>query len=185
MWIVRPELQEQGTHVVVAKQTRRIPPDSVDPTVKNFHWGDLVRGLFEAYDRDAWLPILTDGEGRVTEGPGFNVFALVRGELHTPELGVLEGITRRTAIEIARDQGLAVHVGELPLPLLYEAEEIFLTSTAGGVMPVATLDGEPVGTGSPGPITTAVRDRYWELHEDPSLTLEVDYEKTTTAGQPG
>ena len=77
VWIVRPELQEQGTHVVVAKQTRRIPPDSIDPTVKNFHWGDLVRGLFEAYDRDAWLPILTDGEGRVTEGPGFNVFALV------------------------------------------------------------------------------------------------------------
>ena len=97
---------------------------------------------------------------------------------------MLEGITRRTAIEIARDQGLAVHVGELPLPLLYEAEEIFLTSTAGGVMPVATLDGEPVGAGSPGRITTAVRDRYWELHEDPSLTLEVDYEKTTTAGQP-
>ena len=153
VWIVRPELQEQGTHVVVAKQTRRIPPDSVDPTVKNFHWGDLVRGLFEAYDRDAWLPILTDGEGRVSEGPGFNVFAVVRGELYTPELGVLEGITRRTTIEIAGDQGLAVHIGELPLPLLYEAEEIFLTSTAGGVMPVATLDGKPVGAGSPGRIT--------------------------------
>ncbi len=184
MWIVRPELQEKGTHVVVAKQTRRIPPDSVDPTVKNFHWGDLVRGLFEAYDRDAWLPILTDGEGRVSEGPGFNVFTVLRGELYTPELGVLEGITRRTAIEIARDQGLAVHVGELPLSLLYEAEEIFLTSTAGGVMPVTTLDGEPVGAGSPGRITTALRDRYWELHEDPSFTLAVDYEKNTTAGQP-
>lgn len=176
VWIVRPELQEEGTHVVVAKETRRIPADSVDPTVKNFHWGDLVRGLFEAYDRDAWLPILTDGEGLVTEGPGFNVFALVGGELYTPELGVLEGITRRTAIEIARDQEIAVHVGELPVPRLYEAEEIFLTSTAGGVMPVATLDGEPVGSGSPGPVTTAVHDHYWELHEDPSYTLEVDYE---------
>lgn len=176
VWIVRPELQEEGTHVVVSKQTRRIPADSVDPTVKNFHWGDLVRGLFEAYDRDAWLPILTDGEGLVTEGPGFNVFALVGGELYTPELGVLEGITRRTAIEIARDQGIAVHVGELPVPRLYEAEEIFLTSTAGGVMPVATLDGEAVGSGSPGLVTTAVRDRYWELHEDPSYTLEIDYE---------
>ena len=79
VWIVRPELQEEGTNVVVAEHTRRIPADSVDPTVKNFHWGDLVRGLFEAYDRDAWLPILTDGEGRVTEGPGFNVFAVVGG----------------------------------------------------------------------------------------------------------
>ncbi len=84
MWIVRPELQEIGTDIVVVRNTRRIPPGAVDPTVKNFHWGDLVRGLFEAYDRDAWLPILPDGDGLVTEGPGFNVFALVDGVLRTP-----------------------------------------------------------------------------------------------------
>jgi branched-subunit amino acid aminotransferase/4-amino-4-deoxychorismate lyase len=184
VWIVRPELQEQGTNVVVSRNTRRIPSDSVDPTVKNFHWGDLVRGLFEAYDRDAWLPILTDGEGHVTEGPGFNVFAIVSGELYTPDTGVLEGITRRTAIEIAREQGLEVHVREMPVPLLYEAEEIFLTSTAGGVMPVATLDGESVGSGSPGPITAAIRDRYWEIHDDPRYTLSVDYEGSSTMRQP-
>jgi branched-subunit amino acid aminotransferase/4-amino-4-deoxychorismate lyase len=183
VWIVRPELQWEGTKVVVAEQTRRIPPDSVDPTVKNFHWGDLVRGLFEAYDRDAWLPILSDGDGHVTEGPGFNVFAAANGVLHTPELGVLEGITRRTAIEIARDQGVEVRLEEMPVPLLYEADEIFLTSTAGGVMPVAMLDGKPVGSGAPGPVTTAIRDRYWELHDDPRYTLAVDYEPRRTAGQ--
>ena len=65
----RPEQQELGTQVIVARDTRRIPAGSVDPTVKNFHWGDLVRGLFEAYDRDAWLPILLDGDGLVSEGP--------------------------------------------------------------------------------------------------------------------
>lgn len=180
VWIVRPELQEKGTDVAVVS-TRRIPPDSVDPTVKNFHWGDLVRGLFEAYDRDAWLPILTDGEGNVTEGPGFNVFALVNGALHTPEQGVLEGITRKTAIEIAGEHGLDVHVGTMPVSLLYEAGEIFLTSTAGGVMPVATLDGKAVGTGAPGPATTAIRDRYWALHDDPRFTLAVDYEAVPAA----
>jgi branched-chain amino acid aminotransferase len=177
VWIVRPELQEEGTKVIVSERTRRIPPDSVDPTVKNFHWGDLVRGLFEAYDRDAWLPILTDGEGHVTEGPGFNVFALADGVLHTPDVGVLEGITRRTAIEIARDQGLEVRVGEMPVSLLEGAEEIFLTSTAGGVMPVAALDGRPVGSGRPGPVTSAIRERYWDLHDDPRCTLAVDYER--------
>jgi branched-subunit amino acid aminotransferase/4-amino-4-deoxychorismate lyase len=182
VWIVRPELQEQGTDVAVVS-TRRIPPDSVDPTVKNFHWGDLVRGLFEAYDRDAWLPILTDGEGNVTEGPGFNVFALVNGALYTPEQGVLEGITRRTVIEIAGEQDLDAHIGTMPVSLLYEADEIFLTSTAGGVMPVATLDGKPVGSGAPGPTTTAIRDRYWALHDDPRFTLAVDYEAAPAAGQ--
>jgi branched-chain amino acid aminotransferase len=51
VWIVRPEQQERGTDVIISTETYRIPPDSVDPTVTNFHWGDLVRGLFEAYDR--------------------------------------------------------------------------------------------------------------------------------------
>jgi branched-chain amino acid aminotransferase len=175
VWIVRPELQERGTDVVVARDVRRIPPGSLDPTVKNFHWGDLVRGLFEAYDRDAWLPVLTDGDGHVTEGPGFNVFAVVDGRVLTPERGVLEGITRRTAIEIARADGLEVHVGDVPVSALYAAQELFLTSTAGGVMPVATLDGAPVGGGRPGPVTTRVRERYWELHSDPDWTSEVQY----------
>jgi branched-chain amino acid aminotransferase len=181
VWIVRPELQEEGTDVVVARGTRRIPPDAVDPRVKNFHWGDLIRGLFEAYDRDAWLPILPDGAGLVTEGPGFNVFALFDGALHTPETGVLEGITRRTVIELAPELGLEVRVGGLPVSELYRADEIFLTSTAGGVMPVATLDGAPVGEGRPGPVTTKIRERYWELHRDPRYTETIEYEAPAAA----
>jgi branched-chain amino acid aminotransferase len=175
VWIVQPELQKRGTDVVIARDTRRIPPDAVDPTVKNFHWGDLVRGLFEAYDRNAWLPILTDGDGLITEGPGFNVFALAGGRLHTPHRGVLEGITRKTVIEIAIDDGLEVVTGEVPVTHMYEADEIFLTSTAGGVMPVATLDGNSVGSGAPGPVASRIRERYWQLHSDPRYTLEVDY----------
>lgn len=176
VWIVRPEQQELGTQVVVARDTRRIPTGSIDPTVKNFHWADLVRGLFEAYDRDAWLAILLDGEGLVCEGPGFNVFAIVDGEVLTPSRGVLEGITRRTVIEIAEALGWTVHVGDIPASALYRAQELFLTSTAGGVMPVATLDGRPVGEGRPGPMSTAIRERYWELHRDPRYTLAVDYD---------
>lgn len=175
VWIVRPELQEAGTKAVVARDTVRIPPDSVDPTVKNFHWGDLVRGMFEAYDRDAWLPILTDGNGLVTEGPGFNVFAVVDGRLHTPKAGVLEGITRKTVIEIAEEAEIPVIVGALTVEDLYRANELFFTSTAGGVMPVTTLDGNSVGDGRPGPLTTQLRNRYWELHSDPRYALPVDY----------
>jgi branched-chain amino acid aminotransferase len=103
------------------------------------------------------------------------VFAVVNGEVLTPSRGVLEGITRRTVIEIAQDFGRTVHVGDIPAGALYGAQELFLTSTAGGVMPVATLDGAPVGEGRPGPVTTAIRDRYWELHRDPRYTLAVDY----------
>ena len=175
VWIVRPEQQEVGTKAVVARDTSRIPPTSVDPTVKNFHWGDLVRGLFEAYDRDAWLPILTDGNGFVTEGPGFNIFALIDGELRTPDDGVLEGITRKTVIELAHGVPLQVTVGELPVDDLYRASELFFTSTAGGVMPVTTLDDNPVGDGHPGPVTLDLRERYWALHRDSYYTMPVDY----------
>jgi branched-chain amino acid aminotransferase len=175
VWIVRPDQQEIGTAAVVARDTYRIPPGSVDPRVKNFHWGDLVRGLFEAYDRDAWLPILTDGQGHVAEGPGFNVFALVDGRLLTPREGVLEGITRTTVIELAREAGLEMVVDAVPVDELYRAAEVFLTSTAGGVMPVTTLDGEPVGDGRPGPVTMDLRRRYWDLHRDPRYAIRVDY----------
>jgi len=176
VWIVRPELQERGTDVIVTRDTRRIPPGSVDPTVKNFHWGDLVRGLFEAYDRDSWLPILPDGDGLVTEGPGFNVFAVVDCVLRTPARGVLLGITRKVVLEIAQESQVETRVGDLAVGELYRATEIFLTSTAGGVMPVASLDGESVGPGRPGPLTTKLRDRYWELHSDPRWTEAINYQ---------
>ena len=176
VWIVRPEIQEAGgTEVVVARDTRRIPPGAVDPTVKNFHWGDLVRGLFEAYDRGGWLAILTDGDGMVTEGAGFNVFAVVEGVLRTPERGVLQGITRRTVVDIAQAEDIPVRIGDLPVGDLYRATELFITSTAGGVMPVCSLDGEPVNGGRVGPVTEAVRDRYWKLHTDPRYSFEVSY----------
>lgn len=175
VWIVPPELQHRGTDVVITRNTHRIPPGALDPAVKNFHWGDLTRGLYEAYDRGASLPILPGHDGLVTEGPGFNVFARVDGVLCTPGRGVLEGITRRTVVDIAREAGMQVTVGDIFVADLHRATELFLTSTAGGIMPVATLDGRPVGDGRPGPVTMRIRDRYWELHRDPRYTQEVDY----------
>jgi branched-chain amino acid aminotransferase len=178
VWLARPEQQETGVDVVVARDTRRMPPDVVDPKVKNFQWGDFIRGLFEAYDRGALLPILTDGEGDVTEGPGFNVFALVDGELRTPDRGVLEGITRLTVLDIARELGIRTRVARLPARDLARAHEILLSSTAGGVIPVARLDGEPVGDGRVGradSVTTRIRDTYWAWHEDPRFATPISY----------
>jgi branched-subunit amino acid aminotransferase/4-amino-4-deoxychorismate lyase len=175
LWIVSPEQQERGTDIVVSRDTRRYPSGSFDPLVKNFQWGDFTRSLLEAYDRDAQLSVLTDGEGHITEGPGFNIFAVLGRELVTAERGVLQGITRKTVLEIAAGIDLEVVVGDLQTSRLYEAAEIFLTSTAGGVMPVASLDGEPVGSGTAGPVTREIKDTYWDLHRDPALTDPVDY----------
>jgi branched-chain amino acid aminotransferase len=175
VWVQRPEQQEVGARVVVARDTVRVSPGAIDPTVKNFMWGDFIRGLLEAYDRDAVLPILSDGAGNVTEGPGVNVFAVRDGAIHTPARGVLEGITRLTVLEIAAELGIETRVDDLPISNLYAAEEVFLTSTAGGVMPVAELDGRAVGAGGPGELTRRIKQTYWDWHDDPRLTKEIDY----------
>jgi branched-chain amino acid aminotransferase len=175
VWLLALAESESGMDAVVARTVRRIPAASVDPTVKNFHWGDLTRGLYEAYDRGARYPILLDADGNVAEGAGYNVFALVGGRLITPDAGALEGITRRTILELAEQHGIPAAIEPLPATLLHRAEELFATTTAGGVMPITTLDGEPVGGGGVGPVTRRLRDLYWAAHDDPQYSMPVHY----------
>lgn len=178
VWIATPAQQDAGTSLVIANDTRRIEPDSVDPRMKNFHWGDLTRGLLEAYERDAHSVVLLNAAGDVTEGPGFNVFAFTDGALWTPAAGVLEGITRRTVIELATRAGIEVHSTNFGPQVLRAADELFLTSTAGGVMPVTQLDGRRVGNGRPGALTLRLREAYWDAHREGDWTLAVDYRDT-------
>ena len=178
LWIVEPHDQETGSHLVIARDTVRIPEASVDPTVKNFHWGDLTRGAFEAHERGGTVAALPDIDGNLTEGPGFNVFLVIDGEILTPDTGVLEGITRRTVLELAEEQGLKTHVVPIPVGDVDKADEAFMTSTAGGVMPVTTIDGRQLLDGTPGPITTQLRQAYWDAHDDPRWTTPITYEPT-------
>jgi branched-chain amino acid aminotransferase len=175
VWIASPEKQERGLNAVVSR-VRRIPPGSVDPTVKNYHWLDFVTGLYDAYDRGGETAILTDHDDNVVEGPGFNVFAVEGRRISMPSRGVLEGITRKTVIESAAQHGIPLDQRAVPADELRAADEVFVTSTAGGIMPVTTLDGKPVGSGKPGPVTLQLREAYWNLHEDPRYALPVRYD---------
>jgi branched-chain amino acid aminotransferase len=170
IWIADPEKQERGLHVVIADR-QRIAPSSVDPTVKNYHWLDLEVGLLEAYERGGETVILTDADDNVVEGPGFNVFAVHDGAISTPDTGVLQGITRRTVIELAKEHDISIEERSVPAASLRGADEAFLSSTAGGIMPVTTVDGEAVGEGRPGPVTRRLHDAYWKLHDDPRFSL--------------
>lgn len=172
VWIVAPELQERGAHLWVSRVTR-IPPTSVDPTVKNYHWLDLVQAQFEALDNGAELAVVGDGAGHVTEGHGFNIFAVKAGALLTPLDGALQGVTRRTVIEICKELTLPCRESLLPEPFVLAADELFATSTAGGVMPITKINGRPVGDGGPGPITSRIREVYWQWHGDPRFTTPV------------
>ena len=172
-WVGDEDQRRRGLHLAVA-EARRIPPQSIDPRVKNYHWLDLVTGLFEAYDQGAENVLLLDLEGNVAEGPGFNVFAVEAGRISTPASGVLEGITRRTALELAAELGITGGTGVLSPAALKTADEVFITSTAGGIMPIASIDGHRIGRDVPGPITRRLTELYWEKHEDPAWTTPVD-----------
>ncbi|WP_020070512.1 aminotransferase class IV [Paraburkholderia caledonica] len=174
VWIANDEQRERGLSMIVSG-VQRIPPAAVDPRVKNFHWLDLTMGIFEAYDRGAIVAVLGDGHGHVTEGAGFNVFLVKDGILATPDSGVFEGMTRRTVIELAGLLDRRCEVRPVSPDELRQADEIFLSSTAGGIMPVTVLDGEPVGGGCVGGITRQFAGEYWRRQETGWLGTPIDY----------
>ncbi|KAK3063471.1 hypothetical protein LTS18_000148 [Coniosporium uncinatum] len=179
LWVMEPEMQPVGGKAIVARTVKRISPGSFDPTVKNLQWGDLTRGLFEAIDRNAVYPFLTDGDANLTEGSGFNIVLIKDGVLYTPDRGVLEGVTRKSVIDVAKACGFEVRIEFVPTELAYTCDEILMCTTAGGIMPITELDGQPVGDGKVGPITKKIWDGYWDIHYDQAYTFEIDYETGT------
>lgn len=171
VWITEPQ---RGLHLIVSRK-QRIPPESVDPVVKNYHWLDLVMGQFEAYDRGGETAAVVDAGGNIKEGPGFNIFAVKDSLITTPASGVLEGITRKTVVALATEHGYEVVQGDLAPEHARTADEVFATSTAGGVMPITKIDDQIIGDGSIGPTTQKLQDAYWFLHDDPRYTSAIYY----------
>jgi branched-chain amino acid aminotransferase len=170
-----PEMDARGVHLVIAERTRRIPPGSVEPRVKNFHWADMTMGLFEAEERGGDMCVLLDYEGNVTEGPGFNVFSITDGRVATPDRGGLDGLTRASALELCDHLGMPCEVRPVPAEELRQADEIFLTSTAGGIMPVSRIDGRRLNNDAPGPLSTRLREAFWQRRAEGWHGTPIDY----------
>jgi branched-chain amino acid aminotransferase len=172
LWVFPPEQQIYGTTVIVPRHVRRAGRNTVDPTIKNYQWGDLTAASFEAKDRGADSAILLDADNCVAEGPGFNVVVVKDGALISPSRNALPGITRKTVFEIAATMGINATLRDITSQELYEADELMAVTTAGGVTPITALDGEAVSGGEPGPLTVRIRDRYWQLMDEPSALIE-------------
>ena len=169
-WILRPEEFEKGLDVLVSNR-RRISPDSIDSRIKNYHWLDLVSGMYEAYDYGHDTVILTDQENNISEGPGFNIFCVDEAGLNSPKKGVLKGITRQTVLDLAKELNLPFQLSSISLEKLKSANEVFATSTAGGIMPITKINGQLIGQGAPGEITRKLHKAYWGKHSDPSWSV--------------
>ena len=169
-----PEQLDRGLTMIVST-VPRIPETSVDSTAKNFHWGDLIQARIEAADRGAQNALLLNDKGNLTEGVGFNVFVVVDGQIRTPGSDCLHGVTRRTVLEIARSLNVDAIVTDVPSGDLATASEIFITSSAGGIFSVTTLDNRQIGAGTIGPLTKDIREEYWRRRVSPEWSVAVDY----------
>jgi branched-chain amino acid aminotransferase len=171
-WILKQEDFEKGLNVLLT-DIKRIPPSSVDPTIKNYHWMDLVTGMLDAYEKGNDTAVLVDENNNITEGPGFNLFCINESGIFTPDHGVLEGITRQSVFDLAKELHLPIMKKSISVEELYNAEELFATSTAGGIMPITKVSGKEIGKGRVGNLTRQLHKLYWQKHSDDSWSTSI------------
>ncbi len=112
--------------------------------------------------------IVLNKEGQVAEGPGENLFLVRNGELYTPGLAesILDGITRQSVIEVARDLGYTVHDdATISRGELNTADELFFTGTAAEVTPIRQVDNVEIGSGTRGPVTEEIQSAFFDIVE--------------------
>lgn len=128
------------------------------------HYINSTLALHEALACGCDEALLLDTDGYVMEGSGENLFLVRGGTIYTPDLtSALEGITRDTAIVIARELGFSVVEKRITRDEVYVADEAFFTGTAAEVTPIRELDGRIIGGGARGPVTERIQARYFDL----------------------
>ncbi len=156
----------EGLRVCVSSW-RRIGDESMPPRIKtvgNYHNSRLA--LLDARAAGFQDAILLDQRGKVTEGPGYNIFVVRGGKVLTPPVtyGILEGVTRDTLIHLfARVHGIQVVEREIDRTELYVADEAFFCGSGKEVTPIGSIDHRPLASGRPGPWTEQIRATYFEV----------------------
>jgi len=178
-----PEAIDQGVDVVVSSW-RRMSPGAFTPLAKiGGQYVNSQHVAMEAHDLGYTEGISLDIHGYVSEGSGENLFLIRDGVIYTPPLAasILGGITRDCAITLARDLGYEVQFANLTREMLFSADELFFTGTAAEITRVRSVDRIPVGSGSRGPITKAIQQRFFAITsgevEDPYGWLDPVYEE--------
>jgi len=166
VWEWGAYLGEEGkTKGIRAKVSswRRLSPGSLIPSAKaSGQYLNSVLAKIESLKAGYEEAILLDDRGQVCEGTGENIFIVWEGRIVTPPpaASILDGITRKSAIQIARDLGIEVIERDVARAELYLADEVFMTGTAAELVPVREIDDHTIGAGTPGELTRAVQTAF-------------------------
>ena len=142
--------------------TTRNNNESLNPRIKSLNYLNNILAKIEGLQAGAPEALMLNPAGMVAECTGDNVFVIKGNVLHTPDVhsGSLDGITRRTVMDLARERGMEVVEGPMSRFDIWVADEFFLTGTAAEVVPVVELDQRVIGDGKPGPQTIALMEDY-------------------------
>ena len=182
------EGKQAGVRAKVASW-RRIPHDSLIPHAKaSGQYLNSVLAKIEASKAGYQEAILLDAQGFVSEGTGENIYLVREGVILTPPqtAGILDGISRKSIVQIARDLGYELVERNLARAEMYLADEVFLSGTAAELVPVREIDDHAIGGGTPGPITRELQRVFDDaLHgRDPRYAEWLDVVKVPTGAPP-
>ena len=155
------DLYENGVAVSIVK-TRRNHPLALDPSIKSTNFLNNILAKIESVRAGTYEGIMLNWKGYVAEGTISNIFIVKKGVLATPGLaaGILEGVTRDLVLHLARTAAIRTREALLRPKDLLHANECFLTNTTAEVLPVTTIDGQAIGSGRPGPVTSVLMQSY-------------------------
>ena len=155
------EMYIKGMPIITAVQ-RRNKATIVDPQIKSLNYLNNILAKIEANRAGVPEALMLNHDGVVAECTGDNIFIVKDNVIYTPPIyiGILDGITRNTVIELAKKLGYEVKESEFTLFNVYRADECFLTGTAAEAIPVTNVDGRIIGNGEAGPVTTRLLEAF-------------------------
>lgn len=155
---------QRGIKIATSSYTRHHPNITMTKAKSNGQYMNSMLALQEAINHGCDEALLLDKEGYVSEGSGENFFMIRDGVIYTPELtSALDGITRKTIMMLANEEGLDVVERNITRDEVYIADEAFFTGTAAEVTPIRELDNRDIGCGSRGPITELLQTKYFDV----------------------
>ncbi|HCS55128.1 branched-chain-amino-acid transaminase [Rubinisphaera sp.] len=158
------ELYEHGLKIITAS-TIRNHPQALSPRIKSLNYLNNILAKIEGSDAGCLEAVMLNHKGEVAECTGDNIFIVKNGVLKTPstDAGILDGITRRAVLRLAREAKMEVLETTMTRHELYVSDECFLTGSAAEVIAVVELDGRLIGDGKPGPVTKDLKTRFEKL----------------------
>jgi branched-chain amino acid aminotransferase len=156
-----PEAYRDGVRAVIVSVVRN-HPGTVNPMIKSNNLMNSALAMQEAYRHGAFEGVMRNYRGELAECTTSNLFIVKDGAALTPPLdaGLLPGITREFLFDVGREVGVEVREQVLHDADLFGADEAFLTSTTREAVPITTVDGRPIGSGRPGPVTLRLLEGF-------------------------